>query len=810
MSRARARLFALGLSSLLGVSGLAGCGGGGSDDGDASNPVNAGIPNDGRLPIDGGGPGPGDPDAGPVLPPPEGPLLITEIMYHPVLENDFVDRHEFVEIHNPTDEAVSLDGWAISGGVSFTFPENIELAASGYLVVARSREAFLAVYGEVDPALVHGDYQGELDNGGEAILLRLPAGGVSDAVQYDDDAPWPVAGDAMGASESWLPDELLPEELHQYRGYSLERVSVALAGADPANWVASVLDAPTPAKANSGAREVPHVIALSRSAVPLADDTRPIRAADEVRVRVRMSNAGAIDTAALDYFVDDVTRTNETIETVALRDDGQGGDENAGDRTYTAVVPAKGERSIVRYRANVTAGGEARQTSPRADDPYDWHAYYVSPAVDTNIRVYELFIDPVQWTAMFENIDNGRVSGCNVREEWNDKVPAVFVHDGRVYDVRVRYQGSRYNRVTGAVMETWPFPGPDAPDPLAVMSWRIQFPRYDRFLKRKVVIVNKLIDGCPGLTSGVGMQIFAEAGIPAPEVHYTRFYVNGGYYRYAVDIERPSDDMLDRVFKDLERRGLWPADLEIGHLFKGRGADREEGPYGQSDGRRLPAGPSGCNYSSLERYTYTYDRKTHEWLGGEPVRDLIEGLHAAKAQGPVALRTYLTANFDIDRVLTYLAIINWSVPYDDNYHNYYLYQGREDGKWMIFPWDLDRNFGDWKGERQLGPESSIFTGTLGHPDNANDYPGNHFKDTILRSFTAEYRMKLDDLNETVLHPDNLGPMVDAYFANASRAEAEAALSPVSCYFVDGGDNFKAFARDRHDHVADVVYSEQIP
>lgn len=789
------------------MSGLASCGGGGSGDGDAGNRIDGGAPDDGRPPPTDGGPGPGDPDAGPVLPPPEGPLLISEIMYHPVLENDFVDRHEFVEIHNPTDGAIDLDGWTLSGGIAFTFPADSEIAAGGYAVVARSREAFLAVYGDVDPALVYGDYQGELDNGGEVILLRLPAGAASDVVQYDDDAPWPVAGDAMGAGESWLRDELLPEELHQYRGYSLERVSFALLGSDPANWVASLLDAPTPAKANSGAREVPHAIALSRSAVPLTDDARPIRAADQVRVRVRMSNAGAIEAAALEYFVDDVTRTDEAIATVVLRDDGQEGDENAGDRTYTAVLPAQAERSIVRYRVRVTAGGETRQASPRPDDPYDWHAYFVSPVIDTGTRVYELFIDPAHWTTMFENIDNGRVSGCDVREEWNDKVPAVFVHAGRVYDVRVRYQGSRYNRVTGEEIPSWPFPGPAAPSPLEVMSWRVQFPRYDRFQKRKVVIVNKLIDGCPGLTSGVGMQIFAEAGIPAPVVHYTRFYVNGGYYRYAVDIERPGEDMLERVFEDLEGRGLWPVDQEVGHLFKARGADRAEGPYGQADGQRLGASTNACPYSPLERYTYTYDRKTHEWLGAEPVMDLIEGMHAAKAQGAAALSAYLTEHFDVDRVLTYLAIINWAVPYDDNYHNYYLYQRREDGKWMIFPWDLDRNFGNWGGERNLGHESSIFTGLIGHLDNANDYPGNHFKDAFLRTFEDEYRAKLDELNETVLHPDSVGPMVDAYFANASRDEAAEALSPVSCYFVDGGQNFKNFARARHDFVAGTVFTE---
>src|SRR5690606_3454719 len=139
--------------------------------------------------------------------------------------------------------------------------------------------------------------------------------------------------------------------------------------------------------------------------------------------------------------------------------------------------PAQPERAIVRYRVRVTVGGEARVASPRRDDPYDWHAYYVSPEIDTDTPVYEIFIDPAHWTTMYESSDQGRVADdrCTLIPEWNDKVPAVFVHDGHVYDVRVRYQGSRFNRINPdrAVIDDWPFPGPDAPDPLGVLSWRI-------------------------------------------------------------------------------------------------------------------------------------------------------------------------------------------------------------------------------------------------------------------------------------------------------------------------------------------------
>ena len=796
---------------LPGVAGLTGCG---SDDG------NGQPPQDGPRAVDAGapdgndsGPGPGDPDASPppdaiVLPPVEGPVVFSEIMYHPVLEDDFVDWHEFVEIHNTSPDTVSLGGWKLEGGIAYMFPDGAEIAGGAYLVIARHRASLLAVYPGVNTAAVVGDYQGELDNGGDPIVLRRADGEASDALEYDDDAPWPVAADALGAGENWLKPALQPEEAHRYRGYSMERVSFSFLATEPANWVASALDAPTPGSANGGARQVPHAVVRAHGAGPSSGQAGPVRGGEPARMLVQVSAVGAVDSAEIEYFVDDVTRTGEPVASVALYDDGTSGDATAGDRVYTATMPAQAERSIVRYRVRVAAGGEARVASPRPDDPFEWHAYYVSPVIAGQTPVYELFIDPAAWTTMYQNVDDGRVNGCAIRPEWNDKVPAVFVHDGHVYDVRVRYQGSRFNRTNPdrATFSSWPFPGPDVPDPLAALSWRIQFPRYDRFDKRRVVIVNKFTSSCPGFSARVGMQLFAEAGIPAPKASYVRFFVNGGYYRYAMDYERPGEDMLERYYDERVARGEWPAGYEIGHLFKSRGCNCDEGPYSYGDGRLISA---SCGYTAAERYDYTYDRKTHEWLGSEEVMALIQGMHTARGQGQPALRAYLEERFDVDAVLTYLAIMNWSVPYDDMYQNYFLYQRREDLKWMILPWDLDRNFGDWKGERCLGPLSSIFVGALNNPDNGNDQ-GNFFKDAFLHAFTSEYRQRLDELNQTLLHPSHIGPLVDAFSATGSTPEAQQALSPISCYqfqFSQGDDEFKQFASLRNAHVSSVVSDE---
>ena len=46
---------------------------------------------------------------------PRPPVRISEVMYHPVLEEDYEDRHEFIEIVNTGAAPVDLAGWRFAG-----------------------------------------------------------------------------------------------------------------------------------------------------------------------------------------------------------------------------------------------------------------------------------------------------------------------------------------------------------------------------------------------------------------------------------------------------------------------------------------------------------------------------------------------------------------------------------------------------------------------------------------------------------------------------------------------------------------------
>ncbi|MBN1673693.1 MAG: lamin tail domain-containing protein [Kiritimatiellae bacterium] len=172
-----------------------------------------------------------------------GPVVINEIMYHPVAGGD-----EFIELYNISDSNVALydpavptNTWRLSAAVEYAFPAGSTLGARDYaLVVATNPAAFRGRYGIAAEVQIFGPYAGVLNNAGESLKLWRPdtpdpAGTpwiLVDRVQYDDNSPWPENADGDGPS--------------------LERQDAHAYGNDPANWAASRSAGGTPGAANSG------------------------------------------------------------------------------------------------------------------------------------------------------------------------------------------------------------------------------------------------------------------------------------------------------------------------------------------------------------------------------------------------------------------------------------------------------------------------------------------------------------------------------------------------------------------------------
>jgi len=189
-----------------------------------------------------------------------GPIVISEIMYNPLAGSDA----EFVELHNVTNDAVPLRvydpfvsgyaSWKLTQGPNFDFnspalPNDINIPANGYLIVARKLSTFTATYGSMPPGVqVVGPFANstKLSNDGENVELSMPG----DADIVDPNIRYYVRVDNVDYSDGKHHQDFVgldpwpthPDDPGQYTE-SLQRIAPNLFGDDVNNWRA---DAPTP------------------------------------------------------------------------------------------------------------------------------------------------------------------------------------------------------------------------------------------------------------------------------------------------------------------------------------------------------------------------------------------------------------------------------------------------------------------------------------------------------------------------------------------------------------------------------------
>ena len=128
-------------------------------------------------------------------------LKITELNYHPpdiITGYDTLSGKdlEFIEFKNTGNHSINLGGLEIDSAVHYKFPENFLLPPKQFFVVASKPSKFFSHYG----MLPSGNYQGNLSNAGEEILVRDRSGAEIIRFIYEDSPPWPDGADGDGFS----------------------------------------------------------------------------------------------------------------------------------------------------------------------------------------------------------------------------------------------------------------------------------------------------------------------------------------------------------------------------------------------------------------------------------------------------------------------------------------------------------------------------------------------------------------------------------------------------------------------------------
>jgi hypothetical protein len=124
------------------------------------------------------------------------PLILSEIMYHPVERTDGRDL-EFVELFNTEPVDWDISGFRLEGQIDYTFPAGSILSGRSFAVVAAEPASIESRYGLTG---VYGPCEGRLSNGGGTLRLVNNRGGVLLEIEYGDRYPWPESADGLGHS----------------------------------------------------------------------------------------------------------------------------------------------------------------------------------------------------------------------------------------------------------------------------------------------------------------------------------------------------------------------------------------------------------------------------------------------------------------------------------------------------------------------------------------------------------------------------------------------------------------------------------
>lgn len=165
-----------------------------------------------------------------------GPIVISEIMYHPKEEQEA----EYIELHNISNAPVTFwdekdsTPWQFTNGIKLIFPSNppMTMQPNERILVVRNLSAFKQAYSAPNNTITLEWTDGALSNQGETIELSRP-GDVNDSgirqfireerIVFDDGTYWPNEADGLGSA--------------------LIRIDEFAYGNDPSNWRAG---APSP------------------------------------------------------------------------------------------------------------------------------------------------------------------------------------------------------------------------------------------------------------------------------------------------------------------------------------------------------------------------------------------------------------------------------------------------------------------------------------------------------------------------------------------------------------------------------------
>ncbi|MGB2820196.1 MAG: CotH kinase family protein, partial [Phycisphaerae bacterium] len=647
-------------------------------------------------------------------------VVISEIMYQSLTDLGRPEDYgeEFIELFNRGDAPADLLGWEFTNGIDFEFPD-VSIGIGEYLVVAANPTVFQTIYPTVSNYVADHGWDGHLSNSGELIELEDDTGATVDQVEYADEGDWAV--------RERLPDPdggtgYVWSNLHDGGGRSLELINPATTNNCGQNWSASLVDGGTPGVANSVAAA--DIAPLIRNV-----EQSPIipTASEAVTVSAKIQDELATGLAAVLYYRDD---GDPTFNTATMYDDGLHNDGDPGDDVYAAEIPERPDGTIVEFYVRATDAGAHSRTWPApvavqgqvANCLYQVDDSFTQDWTPGSQPVWRVVLTAAEWAYLDNLEDNQRWS--------NAQMNATFITTDGV-STKVRYEAGMRHRGNGSRTH----------DP---HNQRINIPHDRPWQGYTAVTMNTQRTH----SQIIGSAVFRYADIPAADATAVKFLINGtdyadagaDMYGHYVALEALDSDLVDNH---------WPDD-GAGDLYK---CNDSNGPA---------AADLDYDGENPDNYNIAYVKQTN--VAADDYSGLIHMLYVLNEAPEETYLQDVAEAIDIEQWVRFLAVDTLLANgegglTDGRGDDYAMYQGVEDPRFTLVPYDLDTVLG-------TGTQSQTNDDIWEYRD-----PSLHGLERLLSQpeVAQMYYAQLLELCDTVFAPETINPLIDQALAWAPAA-----------------------------------------
>ena len=673
-------------------------------------------------------------------------VLINEIMFHPyhAVNTPENTSAEYLELFNPTEQAVNLSGWRLTGGIDYVFPDSSVIPARGYLVVAADPQTFSLLY--PDGEGVTGAWNRRLGNASETLELVNESGERIDRVHYTDEGDWAIRefGSWDFEHRGWVWSDATDGG-----GHSLELINAGLSNKHGQNWQASLLAGGTPGRVNSraAANIAPIILELSH---------HPLIPSDQEQVRVQASILDESDhglVVTLYYRLDRSVYSEPGLRkgfdaasfTEVRMQRAQG-----ADKIYWGLVPAQVDGEVVEFYVQAADAQGLVRTYPSPSfvdgrmEQITNALYCVDSALSTGAAwipgsqpLYYLVMTQAEW-AELDQIGDSRYGGPLFASEAmsNAQMNATFISVDGVEE-QVRYGVGGRNRGNRS----------RANPP---MSYRINIP-HDRPWKGKTAI--NLNSKYPHLQL-MGSVLFQLADLAAASAEAIQLRING--MNPALENSRTYGTYVAVEALDRDWAGHHLPGDSNGNLYRCTYYDngRTARTFADLDYKEGPG-----QVPDPDDYRLNYPKKTNaqaeDWSDLLTLIDRLNNPTFSDDQFLAEIEQVL----DLDQWTRYMATDSLMGNREGGLttgtgDDYAMYRGLEDPRFWLLPHDLDTLLG--QGDKSYDPQYPIMNYAnvdglrrlLSHPD-----------------VIQRYYQQFDDLVDSIFAPERF-PYITEQFLGA--------------------------------------------